>query len=61
MRENQLKARIKRGESVIGTFVKIKDPLVVEVLALAGFDFFVLDTEHVAMDRMELPNILRAA
>ena len=61
MRENQLKARIKRGESVIGTFVKIKDPLVVEVLALAGFDFFVLDTEHVAMDRMELTNILRAA
>lgn len=61
MRQNKLKERIVRGESVIGTFVKINDPLVVEVLALAGFDFFVLDNEHVAMDREQLTNIVRAA
>ncbi|MDO4621431.1 MAG: aldolase/citrate lyase family protein [Eubacteriales bacterium] len=61
MRVNELKKRIKAGEPVIGTFAKINDPLVAEVLALAGFDFFVLDTEHVAMDREQLTNILRAA
>jgi len=61
MRENKLKKRIKNGESAIGTFVKLTDPAVPEILALAGFDFFVLDTEHVAVDREQLTNIVRAA
>ena len=61
MRENKLKQKIQRGESAIGTFVKLTDPAVPELLALAGFDFFVLDTEHVAVDREQLTNIVRAA
>lgn len=61
MRENKLKKAIQNGESVIGTFVKLTDPAVPEILALAGFDFFVLDTEHVAVDREQLTNIVRAA
>ena len=44
MRENLLKKKIQNGESAIGTFVKLTDPAVPELLALAGFDFFVLDT-----------------
>ena len=59
MRENLLKKRIKNGESAIGTFVKLTDAAVPELLALAGFDFFVLDTEHVAVDREQLTNIVR--
>ena len=61
MRENLLKKKIQNGESAIGTFVKLTDPAVPELLALAGFDFFVLDTEHVAVDREQLTNIVRAA
>jgi len=61
MRENRLKAMLAQGQSVIGTFVKLTDPAVPEILALAGFDFFVLDTEHVAVDREQLTNIVRAA
>lgn len=61
MRENLLKKKIQNGESAIGTFVKLSDAAVPELLALAGFDFFVLDTEHVAMDREQLVNICRAA
>ena len=61
MRENLLKKKIKNGESAIGTFVKMTDPCVPELLALAGLDFFVLDTEHVAIDREQLTNIVRAA
>ena len=61
MRENLLKKKIKNGESAIGTFVKLTDAAVPELLALAGFDFFVLDTEHVAVDREQLTNIVRAA
>lgn len=61
MRKNMLKEKICNGESAIGTFVKLTDPAVPELLALAGFDFFVLDTEHVAVDREQLTNIVRAA
>lgn len=61
MNENSLKNAIRNGKSAIGTFVKYTDPAVAEVLALAGFDFFVLDTEHVAVDREQLLGILRAA
>ncbi len=61
MKHNQLKQALRRGESAVGTFVKFCDPASVEILALAGFDFFVLDTEHVGMDRQELLHILRAA
>lgn len=61
MRENLLKKKIKDGGSAIGTFVKMTDPCVPELLALAGFDFFVLDTEHVAVDREQLTNIVRSA
>jgi len=61
MRENLLKKKIEKGEYAIGTFVKLTDPAVPELLALAGFEFFVLDTEHVAVDREQLTNIVRAA
>lgn len=61
MRKNRLKAAVAQKKSAIGTFVKLTDPAVVEILALAGFDFFVLDTEHVAVDREQLTNIVRAA
>ena len=57
MRENLLKKKIKNGESAIGTFVKLTDAAVPELLALAGFDFFVLDTEHVAVDREQLTTL----
>lgn len=61
MRKNMLKEKIRSGGSAVGTFVKLTDPAVPELLALAGFDFFVLDTEHVAVDREQLTNIVRAA
>lgn len=61
MRENLLKKKIKNGEPAIGTFIKLTDAAVPEILKLAGFDFFVLDTEHVAIDREQLVSIVRAA
>lgn len=61
MKCNRLKHTLQHKGNAIGTFVKFCDPASVEILALAGFDFFVLDTEHVGMDRQELLHILRAA
>lgn len=61
MRKNLLKQKIREGGAVIGSFVKMNDASSVEILAIAGFDFFVVDTEHVAFDREQLLTILRAA
>lgn len=61
IRENRIKQRLKSGGDVVGAFAKITDPSAVEVLGLAGFDFFVLDNEHVAMNRESMVAILRAA
>lgn len=61
MNENALKQKLQRKEAAIGTFMKITDPSVAEILGIAGLDFFVLDNEHVAMDREQLTNIVRAA
>lgn len=61
IRENKMKARLKRGESLIGTFVKTTDPAVVEVLAMTGFEFIVIDNEHTAMNIENTIHLLRAA
>lgn len=44
--KNPLKAKLDRGESVIGTFVSIGHPDVAEWLSRLGFDWLLLDTEH---------------
>ena len=36
LRENQLKAKLKRGEVIIGTLMKSRGPYVVEAFANAG-------------------------
>lgn len=44
--ENPVKQRLQNGEVVLGVFNPIPSPDVVEILALAGFDFILLDAEH---------------
>ena len=46
-----LKARLAAGETLIGTFVKTPDPIIVEVLALTGLACLCLDAEHAPFDR----------
>ncbi|MCW5982810.1 MAG: hypothetical protein KIT09_32270 [Bryobacteraceae bacterium] len=46
---------------VIGTFVTIPSPQIVEILGLAGFDFVVIDTEHGAINLETTENLIRAA
>lgn len=45
-----LRARIKAGETLIGTFLKTPSPQVVEILGIAGLDFIVPDQEHAPID-----------
>ncbi len=44
--KNQLKARLKKGETVTGTFVGLGHPDVTEWLSRLGYDFLLLDGEH---------------
>jgi 4-hydroxy-2-oxoheptanedioate aldolase len=61
IRKNPLLPRLRAGEACIGTFVKLTDPSVVEVLALAGFDFIIIDNEHTAMSKESMVALIRAA
>jgi 2-keto-3-deoxy-L-rhamnonate aldolase RhmA len=44
-----------------GTFVKLPQPEVVDVLALAGFDFLICDLEHAQIDEAGARTVIRAS
>ncbi|MCX7841010.1 MAG: aldolase, partial [Anaerolineae bacterium] len=47
MRENIVRAKLKRGESVYGMMItEFASPALPMILADAGLDFFILDMEH---------------
>jgi len=43
---NPLKETLRGGGTAVGCFVSIPSPEVVEICALAGFDFLLMDAEH---------------
>jgi 4-hydroxy-2-oxoheptanedioate aldolase len=43
---NILKSRIRNGETLIGTFLSLGDPVATEIVAKAGFDWVLIDLEH---------------
>lgn len=45
---------------VLGTFVKLPRPEVVDVLAAAGLDFLICDTEHAQIDEREARTVIQA-
>ncbi|MHB1130942.1 MAG: HpcH/HpaI aldolase family protein [Chloroflexota bacterium] len=49
------------GPHAVGTFTAMPSPSVAEVLALAGFDFLVVDLEHGPISFETAENMLRAA
>lgn len=61
MRENKVKKTIQEGGYVVGTFVKFNDPAIAEILGLIGYDFFVLDNEHVSMSKESMVGMIRGA
>lgn len=54
-----LRDALARGP-VLGTFLKLPRPEVVDVLAAAGFDFAVCDYEHAQMDERDVREVIRA-
>jgi 4-hydroxy-2-oxoheptanedioate aldolase len=60
LRHPSLRARIRGGERLFGTFVKSRDPLISEALAVAGYDFVVADLEHSPLSVADTEGIVRA-
>lgn len=60
MKRNALKQKLAAGETCIGTFITIPSPTVVEIAAVAGFDFLIIDLEHGNIDLQDVENMVRA-
>jgi 4-hydroxy-2-oxoheptanedioate aldolase len=62
LKENLTKARLKEDNVVYGTMVRMtRTPEVIPVLANAGWDYIVVDTEHCAFDSETLKDMALVA
>lgn len=61
LRENQLKQKLNAKEKVYGIISSIPAPAAIELIAEAGFDFVIIDTEHVMVNPETLENMIRTA
>lgn len=46
MRTNEVKAKLKRGEPSVGTWLSLPDPTAAQLMANVGFDWLTLNLEH---------------
>ena len=58
--KNRLKELLQSGKPAIGTMVQLPNPSVVEILAQAGFDWLLIDTEHGPIDVETVHAMIRA-
>lgn len=61
MRTNPMKRKLERGECALGVSMMIPSPQVVEMVALLGFDWVLLDCEHGTMSPESLEAMVLAA
>ena len=60
--QNRLRARLAEGATVVGTMlVEIRQPAIMTLLAHAGFDFVLIDTEHGPFSIESVAELSRAA
>jgi 4-hydroxy-2-oxoheptanedioate aldolase len=60
MRTNHVRQRLRNGEATIGCFLGLGSPSVAELLAHAGFDWLIVETEHNAVDVAQVEHMLMA-
>lgn len=58
---NMMKEKLQRGDVVVGPFVGLNCPDLVEIMGRTGFDFCVIDTEHGPMNPESIQHMIRAA
>ena len=52
---------VRSGRSVLGCFAFTSSPAIIEMIALAGFDYVVIDMEHSAKSWPDVENLVRSA
>src|SRR6185369_3632816 len=46
MKRNHVRAKLKRGESSVGTWLTLPDPIAARLMARVGFDWLTVELEH---------------
>jgi 2-dehydro-3-deoxyglucarate aldolase len=54
-----LKQKLENNKLTIGSWIMIGDPMSVEVMALSGFEWLVIDIEHTSIDLKTTENLIR--
>ena len=60
MRTNWVREKVRAGEPTIGCFMGLGSPNLAELLAHAGYDWLVIETEHNALDTAQIEHMLMA-
>lgn len=60
MRPNAIRQKLASGETVMGMMHFTASPMIVEVMASAGLDFFIIDFEHSPIDITMAAHLVRA-
>ncbi|MBP1727350.1 MAG: rhmA 1, partial [Deltaproteobacteria bacterium] len=55
-----LKERLKGGETLVGTLVTLPSPEIAEIMALVGFDYVWIETEHAPTDFVRAQMMIQA-
>jgi 4-hydroxy-2-oxoheptanedioate aldolase len=61
MKPNPIRQKLSAGEIVMGMMHFTASPMIVEVMASAGLDFFIIDMEHSPIDLGVAAHLVRAA
>ncbi|MBE0497295.1 MAG: 2,4-dihydroxyhept-2-ene-1,7-dioic acid aldolase [Campylobacterales bacterium] len=54
-----LKNKLKNNQLTLGSWIMMNTPVSVEVMALAGFEWLVIDIEHTSIDLQATENLIR--
>ena len=60
-RRNRMRELLDSGSLLVGAFITMADPAVVDIAALSGHDFILLDSEHAGLNIETIANHVRAA
>ncbi len=60
MLASELKAKMRAGTPALGSWMSMSHPSIAEILAMSGYDFVVVETEHTAIDVSEVLPLLIA-
>jgi 4-hydroxy-2-oxoheptanedioate aldolase len=59
VKANRAKAKLKAGETLIGTYMRHRDAGISEILCYLGFDFILFDSEHGPIAEVDAENLAR--